>query len=160
MLNAIETDGADFIVHTGDVVEYSLYESYWYNMLDKNFTTLCRMPVMAISGNHETLYRSGSNETFKHFNYKIPAQVSTSLGFYYSFVYGNAKFIMLNTVQTGDQALSAEQLNWLKGELSQNYRWKIVAMHVPVYSVGKWGSEPGKNTQSNSLKAQLAKLFA
>lgn len=37
VLKAISDDGTDFIVHTGDVVEYSLYESYWRNMLDKNF---------------------------------------------------------------------------------------------------------------------------
>lgn len=67
---------------------------------------------------------------------------------------------MINTVQNTSSALSAEQLNWLKSELAGDYRWKIVAMHVPVYSVGKWGSDPNRNTQSINLKAQLAKLFA
>ena len=63
------TDNADFILHTGDVVQNSKYEYEWTEMLDGNFEHLSRIPVMAISGNHETTYNtSGAEETFKHFN--------------------------------------------------------------------------------------------
>ena len=78
------TKKSDFIVHTGDVVEWGKYEGYWKAMLDDNFSYLSKIPMMAISGNHETTYRNGTNETFKHFNYKIPTQTSTSKGFFYS----------------------------------------------------------------------------
>ena len=71
VLSAI-TDNADFLLHTGDVVEWSKYEEEWTAMLDGNYKYLSQIPIMAISGNHETSYRNGLNETFKHFNNIIP----------------------------------------------------------------------------------------
>lgn len=148
-----------FILHTGDVVEYSRYESYWANMLGENFAHVAKMPVMALSGNHETTYKNGSNETFKHFDYKIPSQ-NTELGFYYSFSYGGVKFIMLNTNEAGGR-LSNEQYAWLENELkNKTEKWTIVSMHNPMYSVGKWGSDPEKNSLTLAYQSQLKGLFA
>ena len=149
-----------FILHTGDVVEYSKYESYWTNMLDYNAKYLGKIPIMALSGNHETTYRNGSNETFKHFNYLIPEQ-STEKGFYYSFSYGGVKFIMLNTNVLTGSSLALDQYNWLENELkNKTEKWTIVSMHNPIYSPGKWGSNPDINGIALGLKSQLAKLFA
>ena len=128
------------MVHTGDVVEYSKYQNYWDNMLNANVKYLSKIPVMAISGNHETTYKNGSNETFNRFNYKIPIQKNTKLGFYYSFSYGNVKFIMLNTNELNGSRLTNAQYSWLENELQNTTeKWKVVSMHNPMYSVGKWG---------------------
>ena len=81
------TTSSDFIVHTGDVVEWSLYENEWTNMLHTNYSYLSTIPMMAISGNHETTYQAGNNETYKHFNHNIPTQSTTTTGYYYSFIY-------------------------------------------------------------------------
>ncbi|MBQ7913457.1 MAG: metallophosphoesterase [Clostridia bacterium] len=151
----------DFIVHTGDVVENSKYESEWSDMLHGNFSYLSKIPMMAISGNHETTYLNGSYETYKHFHNKIPQQKSTQLGYFYSFVYGNAKFIMLNTNDLTDDQLLPEQYDWLVGELENNTStWTIVTMHNPMYSVGKWGSDPERNQICLALRQQLSGLFA
>ena len=150
----------DFLVHTGDVVETSKYESEWKEMLDGNFEYLSSIPVQAISGNHETTYKNGSNETYKHFNYSIPEQ-ATSLGFYYSFVYGNVKFIMLNTNDLTNNQLKADQYNWLISELQSNTAtWTIVAMHNPIYSAGRYGSDPNRNFIALALREQLQGVFA
>lgn len=160
-LKGIMQSTPDFMLHTGDFVEYSKYEGYWKNMLDFNAQYLMKLPVMALSGNHETTYRAGSNETFKHFNHKIPSQASTTRGYYYSFNYGNAKFIMLNTNNTVTSGLETEQYNWLINELkSNNKKWTIVSMHNPMYSVGKYGSNPSNNAISVALRNQLVKVFA
>lgn len=154
-------DTNDFILHTGDFVEWSKYETYWKAMIDDNFSYLSKIPVMAISGNHETTYRSGSNETYKHFHYKLPNQASTELGFFYSFVYGNAKFIMLNTNAVYQNQLKQEQYDWLIGELENNdCSWTIVAMHNPMYSRGKYGSDSSRNALALGLRAQLKGIFA
>lgn len=154
-------DDVDFLVHTGDVVESSKYEADWTAMLDGNFEYLSRIPVQAISGNHETTYKNGSNETYKHFNYSIPEQTSTSKGLYYSFVYGNVKFIMLNTNDLTNSQLKAEQYNWLISELQNNTAtWTIVAMHNPIYSAGGYGSNPEKNSITLALREQLQGIFA
>lgn len=154
------TETSDFIVHTGDVVEWSKYEDQWKNMLDTNFQYLSKIPVMAISGNHETTYQNGSNETFKHFNNKMTEQ-DTELGYYYSFTYGNTKFIMLNTNKLSGTELTVDQYAWLEKELKDNTAtWTIVALHNPLYSAGKYGSDPAKNSISRGLQAQLKGIFA
>ena len=152
---------ADFIIHTGDVVENSKHESEWESMLDDNFDHLSSIPMMAISGNHETTYKNGSNETYKHFNNQMPEQDSTSLGYFYSFVYGNTKFIMLNTNElSGSNYLKDDQYDWLIDQFENNdCTWTIVAMHNPMYSVGKYGSDPSRNAICLSLRRQLQDIF-
>ncbi len=149
-----------FLLHTGDIVEYSKYESYWRNQLDYNGKYIRALPIMPISGNHETTYRAGSNEIYKHFNVKMEEQ-ETKRGFYYAFDYGDVKFIMLNTNDQGESGIADEQYNWLKQTLENNdKKWTIVAMHHPVFSVGKHGANPELNEYSLKLRAQLTKLFA
>lgn len=150
----------NFLLHTGDIVEYSKYETYWRNQLDYNGKYIRSLPMMPISGNHETTYRAGSNEIYKHFNIKMTEQ-ETKLGFYYAFDYGNVKFIMLNTNTQGDNGIDEEQYNWLRDTLKNNdKKWTIVAMHNPMYSVGKYGANPNNNAYALKLRAQLTKLFA
>ncbi len=166
VLNNIDKKTA-FLVHSGDVVEYGKFEDYWSAMLNENYSILKSTPVMAISGNHETTYATHESAyayyaTINHFNYNLPEQSDLSLGFYYSFCYGNAKLIMLNTnLLTSSNKLTDEQFDWLKNELSTDKRkWTIVCMHNPIYSVGKWGSDLSRNHVARALKDQLAATFA
>ncbi len=162
-LRAMRNGGTEFsfLLHTGDIVEWSKYESYWEKMLHFNSKYLMTTPFMPISGNHETLYKNGSNEVFKHFNLKFPSQPDTKLGFYYSFNYGNAKFIMLNTNRLTSNQLTKDQYNWLVSELKKNTKkWTIVAMHNPLYSIGSWGSNPERNYVALALRKQLSGIFA
>ena len=159
VLSAVTND-ADFVIHTGDVVQYSKYEHLWEDMLDSEH--LASIPVMAISGNHETTYtKCGSSETFKHFHHNIPDQAVTK-GYFYSFIYGNAKFIMLNTNDLdSNKKLKEDQYNWLINELRNNTcKWTIVSMHNPLYSVGKYGSTEGTNATALALQEQLQGIFA
>lgn len=154
-------DSCDFVIHTGDVVQYAHYEHEWYEMLDGNYTSVAGMPIMPIAGNHETSYNNATYETVKHFNNNIPKQDSTALGYYYSFVYGDVRFIMLNTNDLADNRLKAEQYDWLVGELKSNtQKWTVVSMHNPMYSVGKYGSDETRNAIALALRDQLGSLFA
>ena len=155
------SSSVDFLVHTGDFVENSKWESEWNSMIHGSFNYLSKIPVMAISGNHETTYKNGNNETFKHFNNKIPVQSSTNLGYFYSFIYGNTKFIMLNTNDLLGNKLKDEQYDWLVNELENNdCTWTIVGLHNPMYSVGGYGSNPSKNQICLALREQLQSIFA
>lgn len=154
-------DKTDFLIHTGDAVESSKHEHEWTDMLEGNFEYLSRIPIMPVSGNHETTYKNGSNETFKHFNNKTPVQNSTTLGYFYSFTYGNTKFIMLNTNDLTENKLKDEQYKWLVNELKANTcKWTVVALHNPLYSVGKYGALAASNTISLALREQLQGIFA
>ena len=159
-LEAITKVKPSFLLHTGDMVEYSKYESYWRNMLDYNGKYVRTLPFMPISGNHETTHKAGINEIYKHFNLKIEEQ-DTKKGFYYTFDYGNVKFIMLNSNDQGENGISEKQYNWLAETLKNNdKKWTIVAMHHPMYSVGKWGANPELSEYCLKLRKQLTKLFA
>lgn len=152
---------ADFVLHGGDVVQYAHKEHEWCEMLDGNYEYIMGMPIMPIAGNHETSYNNATFEISKHFNNKIPEQTSTALGYYYSFTYGDVKFIMLNTNDLVDDKLKAEQYNWLIGELESNTsRWIIVSMHNPMYSVGKYGADETRNQIALALREQLGGVFA
>jgi len=155
------TDKTEFIIHTGDVVEYSRYEYYWQTMLIDNIDTFKKIPVQAISGNHETTYRNGTKETYKHFNNNIPSQGSIDKGYYYSFEYGNTLFIMLNTnLLASTNKLTDDQYKYIENLLKNNTcKWTIISMHNPMYSAGKYGSDPTRNAVSLSLRIQLLELF-
>ncbi len=151
---------ADFILHTGDVVEWSKYEAFWEDLINFNSDFFSKNPIAAISGNHETTYRNGSFETFKHFNYDIPNQ-NTEKGIYYSFDYSGVRFIMLNTNELYGDKLTQPQYDWLLSKLEKNpQKWTIVALHNPLYSIGKYGSNPDRNSVSVALRDQLVNVLA
>lgn len=151
---------SDFILHSGDFVEWSCYEYEWKDILHTNFQYFSKLPVMGISGNHETTYQNGSKETYKHFNHKIPNNQQVNLGYYYSFTYGNAKFVMINTNDLTGNKLKPAQYEWLENELKTNDKqWLFVTMHNPIYSAGNYGSHPQRNAICLALREQLHELF-
>ncbi len=159
VLNQIQKGDTDFIIHTGDIVQNGKSDGDWKAMLDANFKYLSTMPIMAISGNHDTESYGNAFAHYRHFNYKIPEQNTTN-GVFYSFKYGNAKFIMLNTNDIPKARLGDAQFEWLKTELEDDdCTWKIVSVHIPLYSAGMWGSDPNRNSNSLGLREQLQKLF-
>ena len=153
----------DFLVHTGDFVQRTKYEYQWTEMLDGSYQYLSSIPMMPIAGNHEAKYgnSAGKYEIEKHFCTKLPVEQSTELGCFYSFEYGNVKFVMLNTNDLEDSGLKPDQYNWLVKELRENKcHWTIVSMHNPIYSVGKYGVDPERNGIARTLKEQLVDVFA
>ena len=118
----------DFIVHTGDMVDSAEYERFWTAMIHGNFGYYSAIPMMAVSGNHETTYYGQANATWNHFHHKIPQQATTERGYYYSFIYGNCKFILINTNSLlGGQGLKTSQYEWLVRELENNTcAWTVV----------------------------------
>ena len=67
---------------------------------------------------------------------------------------------MLNTNRLNGTKLTSDQYSWLEDELkNKTEKWTIVAMHNPMYSVGKWGSDPGKSAVAVALANQLNSLF-
>ncbi len=151
----------DFYVHSGDICEDSKHEQNWTDMLDYNKEYIATTPMMVAAGNHDTIYKSDGtvNEIFSHFNHNIPTQ-NTADGYYYSFTYGNAKFIVLNTNSSTSNTLLSDQYNWLVQQLKNNDKeWTIVVMHNPMYSVGKWGSNSAQNSKALALQTQLHGIF-
>ena len=86
------------------------------------------VPYMTSSGNHEPAspysHYLMSDINYAGYDYK---------GGYYSYDYGYAHFVVLNTNTVNDA-----QINWLKEDLDKaaNAKWKIVTMHISPYSSG------------------------
>ena len=132
------------------------------NMIDFNKKYFSKFPFMPISGNHEgdSSYRGGSYEIYKHFNIKTSGS-DNKKGIYYYFDYGNTRLIMLDTNNLSNKKLKSDQLSWLDSVLSTNSKkWTIVSMHNPMYSPGKWGSNPSNNSVALALREQLSGIFA
>ena len=68
---------------------------------------------------------------------------------------------MLNTNDLQSNCLKPEQYEWLEKELAENYcKWTVISIHNPMYSVGKYGAEEGRNGVALALREQLGDLFA
>lgn len=151
---------ADFYLHTGDICEAAKYEEEWTEMFHDSFDYVSKVPIMAIAGNHDTIWKGAPYSVYRHFHYNVPKQ-NEELGSYYSFIYGNVKFIMLNTNKFFPNGLETEQYDWLVNELKNNTcKWTIVAMHHVMYSSGVDGTLPDNMGSALNLRNQLQAVFA
>ena len=153
----------EFLLHTGDVVQYGISEKIWRYMLELSESQLSKMPFVTVGGNHEMVGYGGSQyDILKHFDAKMPEQ-DCAKGYYFCFDYGNVRFIQLNTNEAfgSTKKLSDAQYNWLVEQLETNdQKWTIVSMHHALYSVGSWGNNPAEVSITKGLRAQLSDLFA
>ncbi len=147
---------AAFIVNGGDVVQYGQYLHQWRNVLNGNKAFLMNNVMMPVTGNHDAAYSEYlSYEITKHFCVDYPVENNVlNYGFFYSYDYGDAHFVALNTdsLKSSDGIIDDVQLEWLKKDLAATDKtWKIVQLHRPLISVRA-------STQSPSF-AQLIGVF-
>ncbi|MDX7988703.1 metallophosphoesterase family protein [Xenorhabdus sp. 12] len=134
---------AEFVIHTGDIVEVSEVEDEWVDLMSQSQNSLLKMSIAPVSGNHDEyglnttdLYLNKFND---HFNVDSAGKIDG--GSYYSFDYNNAHFIVLNTNDYKNKekkALSKEQLKWLENDVKQarekGAKWVILNYHKPLFS--------------------------
>jgi hypothetical protein len=119
VVQALNSDkNLDFVVMGGDLVLHPTQETY------KAFLNQWRdlqIPMLTLPGNHDVAFENS------YFYYSIFGR------FYYSFVLGDAKFILLD--DSDETSLGDEQLYWLKKELADGlqYRYRFVFLHVPLW---------------------------
>lgn len=138
----LATEQADFVIHTGDVIyPYGALGNPVGEYNDRFFRPyeafLGRTPMFPVIGNHDLIALLG--QPFKE-AFHLPDNGS-AIGreLYFSFEYGDAKFIALETTALFLVPLG-EHARWLQQELASNQRkWLIVYMHVPLYSCGSHG---------------------
>lgn len=134
---------ASFTVHGGDFVDDGANEDYWTWALDDANGVAQGMSMTPAAGNHEAKSDvegiTDANPIVSHFNLaNVPQGQDLSTGAYYSYVYKNATFVVLNTNDlASDESLSQAQYNWAYDTLSSaGTQWKIVLMHKSPYSNG------------------------
>nr|WP_315019595.1 metallophosphoesterase family protein [uncultured Aminipila sp.] len=136
--------GADFLIHTGDMVDDGGKINQWDLFADAANSELMNLPIAPTIGNHEMLNKNGSNPNAKNFTdtFNIPSTINTGApsGTVYSFDYGNAHIAVMNT-ECGKENLKA-QGDWLISDMSGTDKlWKIVALHRGLYGATYDSSE-------------------
>ena len=132
---AFDNHDIDFLLSTGDMVDNGNDFVEWKRMFNTASDSLMDTVLMAGTGNHE---ERGDNANIQNFVYSNLPEQDTTTGVYYSFDYNTAHIAVLNTNDLGDDdALSAEQIEWLKADMSaSNKPWKFIALHKAIYSNG------------------------
>lgn len=154
-----------FVVHTGDIVQEGGNAEMWRQMTGMNSELFCSIPMAPTAGNHDYWYgylHGYDAVTEKHFCIDLPPQ-DTRHGIYYSFDCGPAHFTVLNSgdsMETEGTGLLPEQLEWAERDIaSTTKRWKIVAVHNPLYSPGKYGCRDPIYGQALGMRRQLDEMF-
>lgn len=151
----------DFVLHGGDIVQESGNQWYWDEMLGRNIELVSRIPFIASCGNHDywEFYLHGYKHTFrKHVSYDLVEQ-NTENGIYYTCRQGHVQFFILNSGADFDP--DSQQYKWFVSEIEKcDTKWKIVMIHNPLYSPGKYGSRPGLNDLALALRKIFNPLFA
>lgn len=112
------TPNIDFVIHTGDIVDFGLYREYvWMHELLSSIV----YPYIAVVGNHDLIANGGEiyNQMYGDYDF--------------SFTYNGNKFIYVNT---NSREFSFDNnvpnIEWLDSELSDtlNYNNAIIVCHV------------------------------
>ncbi len=123
MIEAADSAGARFALHTGDITDHGDDYADWQDQFfDPAAPMLATLPLFPTLGNHEYL-----NAQYYGW-FSLPGNES-----WYSFTAGDAEFFVLNAY-TGFSA-GSEQMRWLEGALAAGRAtWKIVALHQPLHT--------------------------
>jgi acid phosphatase type 7 len=134
--NAIVAAEPDFVLHTGDLVADGRQSSQWSTFFRIERELLRRTVFFPVVGNHER----NSAQYFDFFDVKSS---------YYSFDWGNAHFVVLDT---NGAVMKAEQTAWLENDLAASARaaFRFVIMHHPPYTVN--------HVKKNHVSAYAAEL--
>lgn len=139
VVDAVRREGAEFAVHTGDLVEDGRDESDWQTFFDIEAPLLRSTPFVPVIGNHE-IARQYSNgiDNYRRYVHVAPGGPSAELDSV--FRYGNARFVLANSYDDW----SGPARDWLDRELSRARRegpddWLFVVMHWGPRSSGPHG---------------------
>jgi uncharacterized protein (TIGR03437 family) len=140
----LQHTSAGFVLHTGDLVypagTYERYENLYfayYGELMRN------APFFPCPGNHD-YYETGSIPYRALHAVPDTTVQSQDQGRYYSFDWGNAHFVSLDTNDSLFHAVagSGDMLHWLDADLAaSNKFWRIVVLHHSPYAEGVHSGE-------------------
>jgi acid phosphatase type 7 len=132
----------DLILHTGDIVYPSGEERHYNRRFFVPYGRLLKeVPIFPVLGNHDL--ERGNGAAYLN-NFHLPRNDPRGTRRYYSFDWGNAHFVALNSeLYHGDHSYRPEeQKAWLERDLKETRQlWKIVYFHRPIYSSSKHGSD-------------------
>jgi hypothetical protein len=129
--NLIANETFDFAMHTGDVIYPSgAAADYDTNFFPQYNGFLGSHPIFGAIGNHDLETQTGQPYIDV---FTPPTNNPQGSSLYYSFEWGNAKFISIDSTNTFQS--SGPWGTWFQSELANNTRrWLVVFMHAPLFS--------------------------
>lgn len=150
LMNALETAGdADFVLHTGDVVETAEVEDEWVDLFGQSQPYFMQTAMAVASGNHdEYALEYGDDPLIEKFNEHVNVPAANNKidgGSYYSFDYNGVHFVTLNTNDNKEsednpegKAIGEEQMEWIREDVEKaranGAEWIVLNYHKPLYS--------------------------
>jgi len=133
---------AAFLINVGDLVDVGQDYSQWNPWFDAGSDVIDAIPIMPVTGNHETYTpeRQFSMPTFFTAQLKVPANGPEGLtGQAYSFDYEDVHFSILDSQEAEESRFLPDMLErqkeWLQRDLEATQKkWKIVLLHRPLYT--------------------------
>jgi len=129
--------GPDFVLHTGDVIypegEASRFDDRYFRPYRD---LIAGIPFFLSLGNHDVMTANGQAYLDA---FDLPSNNPERTKRYYSFDYGNARFIALDSNE--DPGPGGPMYAWLAAELARPRKfWTFAFFHEPPYSSGRHGS--------------------
>lgn len=133
---------AKFFINVGDFVEKGQYYVHWNNWFDAAKGVIDTIPEMPVQGNHETYnaadWGTGIPQYYVN-QFKVPQNGPDGYkGQVYSYDYGNAHFVVLDSQideeAPGNTEFLQAQADWLDKDLTNNSKeWNFVFFHKTPY---------------------------
>lgn len=142
VVDRITAMAPDFALHTGDLVAMGSAAPYWETFFEIERDLMARLPLYPTLGNHEL-----NHERYFGLFY-LPGNER-----WYSFDYGNARFVCLQIDGYAEYDAGSEQYTWLEQTLAENTQpWLFVTFHIPPYS-------SSVEEREHSIRQALTPLF-
>ncbi len=132
-----------FALMGGDLIDGYMNINQWEQFWDNAGRIFGSIPMMSVRGNHDDSYLYPDTLAFPQ---NGPEGLLESC---YSFDYGSAHFVIIDSNVFSKPELRERQNQWLKDDLAATDKdWKLVAFHAPIYG-----------TFSNTGHSKFAKSF-
>ncbi len=137
------TPRADFGLLLGDIVYNSGKRKDYPELYFQPYAkTICNTPFWPSIGNHDMKSQNGA--AYFEFFY-TPANNPAGLEDYYSFDYGNAHFVSLDSENAREDGSYPEMLDWVERDLeaarARGAEWLFAFFHHAPYSEGTHGDD-------------------
>lgn len=135
----------DWYIHLGDMIEHGESVGQWDDFFGIEAPLMATTPFITTIGNHQ---RDSANY---YDAFQLPGNEH-----WYSYTYGNARFVCLegDGYPDGAPVYTKEELAWLENELAtRTERWLIVFQHRAVYT------SAAEDETELTMRSALAPLF-